>query len=164
MMVGLITAIVLLQLPTWRIGGRVVAVAGVGAIGALAGYLTAVDLDMLPDKPLLLVPAFLVTQVFGQLMVGAAPLLKQYFLPTAMTFSLILCVPSSGGTIPADLLPTPFRYLSDGLPLAQGVDLTRSLAYFHNADAARPMLVLLLWVALSAATVGVAWQRSRPRS
>jgi hypothetical protein len=164
MMIGLITAIVLLQVPTWRIGRRVVAVAGVGAVGTLAGYLTAVGLHILPDKPLLLVPAFLLTQVFGQLMVGAAPLLKQYFLPAAMTFSLILGVPSSGGTVSADLLPTPFHYLSDALPLAQGVDLTRGVAYFHNADTTRPALVMVLWVALAAGTVGIAWRRGRQSS
>ena len=162
MMVGLITAIVLLQLPTWRIGRRVVAVAVVGAVGTLAAYIAAVGLDILPDKPLLLVGAFLVTQVFGQLMVGAAPLLKQYFLPAALTFSLILGVPSSGGAVSPDLLPTVFRYLSDALPLAQGVDLTRSVAYFHNASTTQPTLVMLLWVALAAGTVGIAWRR-QPR-
>jgi uncharacterized phage infection (PIP) family protein YhgE len=65
------------------------------------------------------------TQVFGQLMVGAAPLLKQYFLPAALTFALILNVPSSGGIAPPDRLPAPFRYLSDALPLAQAVNVTR---------------------------------------
>jgi hypothetical protein len=54
MMVGLITAIVLLQLPSWGIGRRVGIVAGVGAVGALATYLTAVHLHVLPSKPLLI--------------------------------------------------------------------------------------------------------------
>jgi hypothetical protein len=111
MMTGVITAIVLLQQPTWPIGRRVAAVAGVGAVGTTATYLTAVSLDVLPGKPLLLAYAFLLTQMFGQLMVGAAPLLKQYFLPAGLTFALILSVPSSGGTVTPDLLPTPFRYL-----------------------------------------------------
>jgi hypothetical protein len=158
MMVGFITAIVLLQAPTWRIGRRVVAVAGVGAVATLAAYLTSVGLNILPDKPLLLVPGFLLTQVFGQLMVGAAPRLKQYFLPAAITFSLILCVPSSGGTVSPDLLPAPFRYLSDALPLAQGVDVTRGVAYFHNADITQPTLLMLLWLAVAAGTVGIAWR------
>jgi hypothetical protein len=68
MMTGVITAIVLLQLPAWPIGRRVAAVAGVGAVGTLAAYLTAVSLDILPGKPLLLAYSFLLTQVFGQLM------------------------------------------------------------------------------------------------
>jgi hypothetical protein len=157
MMAALIPAIVLLQLPTWRIGRRIVMVAGVGAIATTATYLTAVSLDVLPARPLLLVYAFLLTQVFGQLMVGAAPLLRQYFLPAALTFALILNVPSSGGTASPDLLPTPFRYLSDALPLAQAVDVTRSVAYFHNADITQPTLLLLLWAAITVGTVAIAW-------
>ena len=159
MMIGLITAIVLLQLPTWRIGWRVAAVAVVGVIGTAATYLTAVKLHILPDKPLLLVYAFLLTQVFGQLGVGAAPLLKQYFLPAAITFALILSVPSSGGTVSADLLPTPFRYLSDVLPMAQAVKVIRSVAYFNNADIAPPTLLMLLWTAIAAGVVAIAWLR-----
>lgn len=157
MMAALIPAIVLLQLPTWRIWRRIVMVAGVGAIATTATYLTAVILDVLPARPLLLVYAFLLTQVFGQLMVGAALLLRRYFLPAALTFALILNVPSSGGTASPDLLPTPFRYLSDALPLAQAVDVTRSVAYFHNADITQPTLVLLLWAAIAVAAVAIAW-------
>ncbi len=159
MMTGVITAIVLMQLPGWPVGRRVAAVAAVGAVGTAATYLTAVSLNVLPDKPVLLVYAFLLTQVFGQLMVGAAPLLKQYFLPAGLTFALILSVPSSGGTVPPDLLPTPFRYLSDALPLAQAVDVTRSVAYFNSADITQPTLVLLLWTAIAAGAVAAAARR-----
>jgi hypothetical protein len=163
MMTGLITAIVLLQLPGWPISRRVVTVAAVGAVGTIATYLTVVSLDILPGKPLLLAYAFLLTQVFGQLMVGAAPLLKQYFLPASLTFALILSVPSSGGAVTPDLLPTPFRYLSDALPLAQAVKVTRSVAYFHNADITPPTLLMLLWAAIAAGTVATAWLR-QPRT
>ena len=157
MMTALITAIVLLQLPSWRIGRRVVVVAVVGAIGTTATYLTAVSLDILPGKPLLLAYAFLLTQVFGQLMVGAAPLLKQYFLPAGLTFALILSIPSSGGTVTPDLLPTPFRYLSDALPLAQAVNAIRDVAYFRGSDITEPTVLLLLWMAIAASTVAIAW-------
>jgi hypothetical protein len=164
MMTGAITAIVLLQLPTWPIGRRAAAVATAGAVGTLATYLTAVSLDILPAKPLLLGYAFLLTQVFGQLMTSAAPLLKQYFLPAALTFALILSVPASGGTVTPDLLPTPFRYLSDALPLAQAVSITRSVAYFHTADITQPTLVLLAWAAIAAGTTALARrQQSRPQ-
>jgi hypothetical protein len=162
MMTGVITAIVLLQLPAWRIGRRVAAVAAVGAIGTIATYLTAVSLNILPAKPLLLAYEFVLTQVFGQLMVGAAPLLKQYFLPAALTFALILSVPSSGGTVTPDLLPAPFRYLSDALPLAQAVNVTRSVAYFRGAGITQPTLLMLLWAAIAAGTVAIAWRR-QPR-
>ena len=63
MMAGVITAIVLLQRPTWGIGRRVVLVAGVGAIVASATFFTAVGLQVLPAQPVLLVSAFALTQL-----------------------------------------------------------------------------------------------------
>ncbi|HEY2651080.1 MAG TPA: hypothetical protein VGI50_04095 [Solirubrobacteraceae bacterium] len=162
MMAGLIAAIVLLQLPSWRIGRRVAFVTAVGAISALAAYLTVVGLDVLPGKLLLLVYAFLLSQVYGQLMVGAAPPLKQYFLPVSLTAALILSVPSSGGTIPPDLLPAFFRDLNYVLPLAQGVKVTRAVAYFHSSGIAQATLVLGLWAAIAAGIVAVAWRRQPP--
>lgn len=105
----------------------------------------------------------MLTQVFGQLMVGAAPLLKQYFLPAALTFALILSVPSSEGTVTPDLLPAAFRYLSDALPLAQAVSVTRSMAYFRGAGITQPALLMLLWAAIAAGTVAIAWRR-QPRT
>jgi hypothetical protein len=164
MMIGLLTAIVLVQLPSWGMGRRVAVVAGVGAVGAVATYLTAVDLDVLPGKPLLLLYAFGLTQVYGQLMVGLAPLLKQYFLPVSLTSALILSVPSSGGTVTPDLLPAFFRDLSCVMPLSQSVKVTRSVAYFHGSGIAQATLVLGLWVAVAAAAVAIPWLRqSRAR-
>lgn len=164
MMAGLITAIVLQQLPTWGISRRVIVVAAVGAIGALAAYLTAVELHVLPSKPLLLAYAFLLTQIYGQTMVGAAPLLKQWFFPVSLTTALIFSVPSSGGTVTPDLLPGLFRDLSHALPLAQGVTVTRSIAYFHSTGIAQATVLLGLWAVIGAGIVAAAWLRrpSRP--
>jgi hypothetical protein len=160
MMVGVITVIVLLQRAgSWMIGERMFAVAGAGALGAATAYLTATNLNVLPEKPVLLLVAFLLSLIFGQLFVGAAPLLKQYFLPVALTFALVVGTPSAGATITPDLLPTGLRYLSDVLPMAQGVKITRDVAYFDGAGAALPMLILLLWAAFAALVVGVAWHR-----
>jgi uncharacterized phage infection (PIP) family protein YhgE len=110
---------------------------------------------VLPDKPVLLFYAFFLSQVFGQLLLGAAQLLKQYFLPVALTFVLILNVPSAGGTVPPDLLPTGLRVLSNVLPLAQGVKITRSVAYFDGAELLAPTMILVGWaiVALTALVV-----------
>jgi hypothetical protein len=162
MMIGVISVLVFLQrAPAWLIGRRVVGIAAMGALGAVVAYLTSVNLNVLPDKPVLLLYAFLVSQVFGQLMVGLAPLLKQYFMPVAMTFSLVLSVPSSGGTVPNDLLPTGVRYLSDVFPLAQGVKITRSVAFFHGIDLLDPTLILVAWAVVALIVVGVA-QYKRP--
>ena len=51
LMVGIITVLVLLQrAQTWSIEHRVLAVAGMGAVGAAAAYITVVDLDALPTS------------------------------------------------------------------------------------------------------------------
>lgn len=159
MMSGLIAAMALQPLATWGIRRRAATVAAVGAVATATTYLTALGLHVVPDKPLLLVYGFLLTQVFGQLMVGAAPLLKQYFLPFALLFSLILNVPSSGGTVTPDLLPTPFRYLSDVMPLAQAVKVTRSVTYFQNADLTPATLLLVLWAAIAVGALATAQLR-----
>ena len=62
-MAGVVPAIVLGLRPTWGIYRRVALAAGVGAVAALAGYLAAVGLDVLPAKPVLVAYAFLLTQV-----------------------------------------------------------------------------------------------------
>jgi len=156
MMAGLITAIVLVQLPAWGIGRRMTVVAVVGAVGALASYCAAVGFHVLPAKPLLLAYAFLLTQVYGQLMVGAAPLLKQYFLSVSLTLALILSVPSSSGTLSPDLMPAFFRDLSDALPLAQAAKVTRDIAYFHDNGITQATLILALWAAVAVGAVAFA--------
>jgi len=164
MMVGVITVIVLLQRAgSWTMGERMFAVAGAGAVGAATAYLTATNLNVLPEKPVLLLVAFLLSLIFGELFVGAAPLLKQYFLPLALAFALVVGTPSAGATITPDLLPTGLRYLSDVLPMAQGVKVTRDVAYFDGAGAGLPTLILLLWAAVAALVVGAAWYRQAIR-
>jgi hypothetical protein len=123
-----------------------------------------VNLNVLPDKPVLLLYAFFLSQVFGQLLLGAAPILKQYFLPIAMTFSLVVGVPSAGGTVPPDLLPTGLRYFSNILPLAQGVRITRSVAYFDGAGLLSPTMILVAWAVVALIALGVARYRDRPSS
>ena len=63
MMAGAITTIVLLRRPTWGVGRRVALVAGVGAVSAVGAYHTAVGLQLLPGKPVLLAYTFLLTQL-----------------------------------------------------------------------------------------------------
>lgn len=164
MMVGVITVIVLLQRAgSWTIAARVLAVAGAGAVGAATAYLTATNLNVLPDKPVLLLVAFSLSLIFGELFVGAASFLKGYFLPVALGFALLVGTPSAGATITPDLLPTGLRYLSDVLPMAQSVKITRDVAYFDGAGVGLPIVILAVWIAIAALVVGVAWLRQPSR-
>jgi hypothetical protein len=162
LMVGVITVLVLLQrASTWSIERRMLAVLAMGTVGATTAFITVVSLNVLPDKLALLFYALFLSQVFGQLLLGAAHLLRQFFLPVSLTFALVLSVPSAGGTVPPDLLPTWLRYLSDVLPLAQGVKITRSVAYFGGASILAPTMILVAWATLGAVVVGVARYRSQ---
>ena len=163
LLVALVAVLVLLQRASaWSIGRRMLAVAVIGAVGATTAYFTVERLRVLPDKPVLLFYAFFVNQVFGQLLLGAAALLKQYFLPFAMTFILILSVPSAGGTVPPDLLPTGLRFLSNVLPLAQGVKVTRSVAYFNGAELLAPTAILVVWAVAALTVLVVASKKNKP--
>lgn len=157
MMVGVITVLVLLQkAPTWSVEQRSLSVVGTGAVGALIAYATSVNLDVLPNKPVLLLLAFTFSQVIGQLLVGLVPFLKQYFLPVVMTFVMIVSVPSAGATMAPDLIPTGLRYLSAVLPLAQTAKIARSVAYFDGEQTLGPWLILLGWGVIALATLGLA--------
>jgi uncharacterized phage infection (PIP) family protein YhgE len=156
LLVSLVTVLVLSQRASaWSTGRRMAAVAVMGAVAATTAYVTVTSLSVLPDKPALLLYAFFLSQVFGQLLLGASQLLKQYFLPVALTFVLILNVPSAGGTVPPDLLPSALSLLSSVLPFAQGVKVTRSVAYFDGAELLAPTVILMGWalVALTALLV-----------
>jgi hypothetical protein len=155
MMVGVITVIALQRAP-WSVVQRAIAVAGIGFVGAATVFLTATSLNVVPRNLVLLAYALLLTQIFGQLSLGLGVLLGRYFLPVAMTFSLVLSVPSSGGTFSTDLLPTGLRYLSNVLPLAQGVKVVRSISYFHDGDLMTPTVILIIWTVIAFLTVGIA--------
>jgi hypothetical protein len=159
-MVGVITVLVLLQrAPTWSIERRMGAVAAMGALGAVTAYITAITLNVLPNDILLLLVGFILSQIIGQLLVGLVPLLKQYFLPVVMTFILVFGVPTAGATMAPDLLPTGLRYLSDILPFAQQVKITRNVAYFGGTESLAPSIILAVWAAIAAVVIGVAMRR-----
>ncbi|HEX4219511.1 MAG TPA: hypothetical protein VHZ02_14125 [Acidimicrobiales bacterium] len=160
MMVAVITVLVLLQkAPTWSIERRMATVAAIGVLGASTAYVTAVNLKVLPNDLELLACAFCLNQVVGQMAVGLAPILKQYFLPVVMTWILVLSVPSAGATMVSDVIPTGLRYMSDVLPLAQAISIVRSVAYFGGAQTLGPWLEMLVWGILALMVLGVARSR-----
>jgi hypothetical protein len=73
---------------------------------------------------------------------------------------LILGIPSSGATVNRDMLPAFIGFLSDWLPFAQYIDLTRASAYL-GTGVARPLLILSAWAALGAGLLVMAVFRDR---
>ncbi|SCD88712.1 hypothetical protein GA0115251_12743 [Streptomyces sp. TverLS-915] len=125
-------------------------VSGTGLFSLFVHFL-ATGLDVLPGgHPLLLLYGFLFTQAIGWLTTAAALVARKHLLPIAMTFVLILGVPTSGGTVSGDMLPGFGRALHTVLPFARFLDLTRAEAYFGGHGAVAPLLALLGWAAAGA--------------
>jgi hypothetical protein len=161
LLVGMITSIVLLQFGMWPIWKKATTIAAAGAFASAFTFAAAVLLDVLPVDGWLLLYGFALTQAIGLLTTGLAYFVKQFFLPAAMTFVLILGIPSAGGTVNGDMLPGFVGWLNSFMPFAQLVDITRASAYFDNHNLFRPLLVLLGWVILGAAVLGLARARMR---
>jgi hypothetical protein len=161
LLVGLITSIVLLQLGMWPLSRKLVAIAATGGFTAMTTFLVAIGLDVVPNDPRLLLYGFMLTQAIGWLTTATALNLRQYFMPTAMTFVLVLGIPSSGGTVSGDMLPTPVGWLNDVLPFAAFIDAVRASAYASGAGLTRPLLVLASWAALGAGLL--AWTSARAK-
>lgn len=157
--VGLVTAILLLQFAAWSLGRKLAAIAVIGAVSSVLVWAIATGMDVLPTQPLLLVYGFLITQVIGWIMTGMTPFVRQFFVPVAMTFVLALGAPSAGGTVVGDLLPQPVRWLNEVMPMAQVVSLARAAAYFDGHGTPRPLLILLGWLVAGAALMYAAHRR-----
>lgn len=163
-LVGMITSIVLLQSGAWPVRRKAAVIAAAGAFASVFAYALATALDVLPGgHPLLLLYGFLLTQAIGWLTTAAALAAKKYFMPLSMTFVLVLGIPSSGGTVNADMLPGFARVLNGVLPFAQFVDLTRAEGWFDGQGTLRPLLTLLAWLAAGAALLAWAARRTAGR-
>lgn len=155
LLVGLITSIVLLQLGPWPTRNKVATIAATGAFASGSSFIVAVSQDVIPADGWLLLYGFLLTQTIGWLTTAMARKLRQYFMPAAMTFVLVLGIPTSGATVNADMLPAFLQHLHQILPFGQFIEVARSSAYFGNQHLAGHLIVLLAWAAGSA--VLLAW-------
>jgi hypothetical protein len=161
LLVGMITSIVLLQAVTWTARKKAAAIAATGASASLIAYTVAVSMDVLPAEPILIIYAFVLTQAIGWLTTAVALLAKHHFMPVAMTFVLILGIPTAGGSVPSDMLPAALGVLHKVLPFAQFIDLARSAAYFDGHGTVRPLLTLLGWTSAAATLFAYAARRAK---
>ena len=155
LLVGMVTSIVLLQFGMWSVRKKVATIAATGAFAAIVTFTVAVARDVIPADGWLLLYGFMLTQAIGWLTTALPRLVKQFFMPIAMTFVLILGIPSSGATVNADMLPTGLRWLHDVLPFGQFIEAARADAYFGNHGLVRPVIILAAWGA--GAALLLAW-------
>ena len=149
LLVGMITSIVLVQrgASSLRLKAAMIAVTGAGA--STLAWTVVVWRDVLPADPRLLVYGLLLTQIVGWVTSAVAVLAKPYFLPISMTFVLIVGIPTAGGTVSADMLPTALGRLHEVLPFAQFLDAARASAYAVGS-VTWPLFVLAGWAVTGA--------------
>lgn len=162
LLVGMITSIVLLQLGMWSVRRKVVTIAATGGFAAIVTFAVATARDVIPADGWLLLYGFMLTQAIGWLTTALPRLVKQFFIPVSMTFVLILGIPSSGGSVNADMLPTGLRWLHDVFPFGQFIEAARASAYFGNHGLARPMIILTSWVVGAALLLALSARPGKP--
>nr|WP_246300545.1 carboxypeptidase regulatory-like domain-containing protein [Actinopolyspora biskrensis] len=126
---------------------------GVGVLGTLIVYGTALSLDVIHNDPLLLLVGFLLTQAIAWTTFGLVPFVKQFIPGVAMGLFVLLSLPSSGGAIPKELVPGFFQSLHLVMPLGQAVHAMRGILYFDGTGALGATLGLSAWVLLGVALV-----------
>jgi hypothetical protein len=125
-----------------------------GAVTALACYLTAAyGMNAIPRHPLSLAYMFLLTQTVSLTSYGLVSFLGPFFPGAAVTLFIMFSVPSSGLTVPVDLLPGFFRFLHPVLPMGNTADALRDVGYYGDRSLGRPTAVLCAWIALGAALI-----------
>ncbi|XVU26841.1 carboxypeptidase regulatory-like domain-containing protein [Actinoplanes sp. CA-054009] len=161
LLVGMITSFMMLQFGMWPMRRKIATIAATGAFASVFTFAVAAWRDVIPTDWWLLLYGFLLTQAIGWITTALPRFVKQFTMPVAMTFVLLLGLPTSGGTVNADMLPTGLRWLHDVLPFGQFIEIARSSAYFGNHGLARPLTILLAWVVAAAALL--AWAARPPK-
>ncbi|WP_062298795.1 ABC transporter permease [Demequina maris] len=92
---------------------------------------------------------------------GVESLLGRPGIGIAALLIVFLGNPLSGLTSAPEMLPTPWGAIGQLLPPGATGTLLRNVAFFDGAATAKPILVLLCWLALGAALLIIAGARSR---
>ena len=135
----------------------------VGAAMSAIGYAAARALNIVPAEPLTMLYGFLLSQAIAWTVYGLAPIVKQYIIGVAITLFVLFSIPSSGGAVPYQLVPAFFRWLHPVMPLGNFIEAMQGLYYFDGKVMLQPTVVLLAWMALGAALIGVDALRQRKK-
>jgi hypothetical protein len=139
-------------------------IAGLYAVASAALGVVLVDplMGMLTGHPWTLFAAGALI-VFAATVVTAA-LTSLVGLPgivIAIVLFVLLGNPTSGGSVPVQMLSGGYRFLAGVLPTNAGMGLVRDFAYFDGNQIARPLLVLCIYAGVSlAACLGLALRRA----
>jgi hypothetical protein len=128
---------------------------GVVLVDPLMGVLTGHPWTLLAAGSLIVFAATVVTAALISL-VGVAGIV------IAIVMLVVLGNPTSGGSVPVQMLSSGYRFLAGVLPTNAGMGLVRGFAYFDGNQIARPLLVLSIYAGVSVvAWLGLALRRAR---
>lgn len=161
---GYIAVMMMMQALTLPRRTKLLALLGFGAAATVICWTFGVAIDAIPNHPAVLLVGFLLSQAVAWTTFGLAPFVKRALPGVAMGMFVLLSIPSSGGAIPKEMVPSMFQWLHHVMPLGQAIDAARSILYFDGAALAGPLLGLIAWFAFGAALVGLAVWRERRAS
>ncbi len=127
---------------------------GVALVGPLMGVLTGHPWTLFAAGSLIVFATTVVTAALTSL-VGLPGIV------IAIVMFVVLGNPTSGGSVPVQMLSGGYRFLAGVLPTNAAMGLVRSFAYFGGNQIARPLLVLSIYAGASLAVcLGLALRRA----
>jgi hypothetical protein len=140
----------------WLAGYAVIsAVAGVVLVGPVMGVVTGSAWALLAAGTLIV---FSVAVATAALLSG----LGLVGLVVAIAVMVIMGNPTSGGSVPVEMMAPGYRFFAEVLPPNAGVALIRGIDYFGGHQLGRPLLVLGCWAVASVLVLAaLAARRSR---
>jgi len=127
---------------------------GVVLVDPLMGVLTGHPWTLLAAGSLIVFAATVLTAALISL-VGLSGIV------IAIVMLVVLGNPTSGGSVPVQMLSSGYRFLAGVLPTNAGMGLVRDFAYFDGNQIARPLLVLSIYAGVSLAVcLGLALRRA----
>jgi len=161
-----IVVMMMLRAVTLSRRAKVATLVGFGAFLTLIGYAGGVAMDVIPNDPVAIPVAFLLTQAVSLTSFGLVPFVKQWFPGVAMGLFVLLSMPSSGGAVPIQMVPGFFRALHPIFPMGNLIEALRGIFYFDGVGVLRPILVLCAWIVLGVALIvgHSLWLRRRERA
>ncbi|MFI9505243.1 hypothetical protein [Nocardia sp. NPDC052566] len=159
-----IAAGVLLSLLIPASGAKLVGLAGFGITGGLLSMAIIQGwMSVVPGNYLVLAAvAGLVSVSVSGTVAGLSSAIGKAGIGIAALTMLLIGNPFSAATSAPELLPQPWGAIGQYLPPGAAASLLRSVAFFDNAAATKPLVILLIWVAAALALLAVGALRNRP--
>jgi Carboxypeptidase regulatory-like domain len=162
--VPLFLGLMLTRTAALSLRAKLAVIVGMGAFASIAGFLITYWLGAVPGQALPILYGFLNFEAVALTVFGLASLTGAYIAAgVAVTLFVFLSIPSSGGAIPYQMVPTFFDWLHPVMPLGNLIDAMRSIFYFDGTNMIRPTLVLCAWIAIGAALITVSALLHRAR-